>query len=56
MFIWTLIGKTEKFFYWQHWQGFYNCSEGETLPPTTAGGYWSLQALMKLKGDNGKLN
>jgi hypothetical protein len=47
---WTLELKTNKYYYWKHKEGYYNCTEDEK-PPKVKSGYWEIAALRKLKND-----
>lgn len=55
---WEFIGKSSKYYYWYasvhtggKGKGIYQCT-ADSSPPNTDSGYWDLNSLRKLKGDN----
>jgi hypothetical protein len=48
--IWKIVLITEKYTYWQHKEGYYNCSCNNKLLVNN-GGYWVLDTLRKYKND-----
>ena len=46
---WTLITKTENYYYWRHRDGYYQCTKGSV--PVSSAGYYNLSELQKLKND-----
>jgi hypothetical protein len=50
MKLWTLVLKTNNYYYWQHLEGYYNCTK-DNNHPTTESGYYSLKALQEMKND-----
>ena len=48
--MWKLVLTTESYYYWQHQDGYYNCTK-ENIPPEFDCGYWQLTPLRKMKND-----
>lgn len=48
--MWTLVLQTKNYFYWQHADGYFNCTK-DNNPPIGESGYWNLVALRNMKND-----